>query len=110
MFEAWRFGPLPHDDAAPYLDASPVLMSTSFGAPLLLVHGDLDFIPFQQAEEMFSSLRAAGRPAELVRYWGEDHVLSSPANIRDFCARIVDWLDRHGGNLPTGGRCRLSAA
>ena len=30
----------------------------------------------------------------MVTYWGEKHVIWSPANIRDYYAQIFDWLDR----------------
>ena len=34
-----------------------------------------------------------GKRAEFVRYWGEGHVLESPANIRDMWQRIFAWFD-----------------
>jgi dipeptidyl aminopeptidase/acylaminoacyl peptidase len=55
-------------------------------------HGDQDFISIAQAEEMFSALRRVGKAAEFVRYWGEGHILSSPANIKDAWQRIFRWL------------------
>jgi dipeptidyl aminopeptidase/acylaminoacyl peptidase len=50
---------------------------------LLLLHGDLDFVSLAQAEEVFSGLKRLGKEAEFIRYFGEGHVLSKPANIRD---------------------------
>jgi dipeptidyl aminopeptidase/acylaminoacyl peptidase len=59
------------------------------------MQGDLDYIGIQQGEEFFSALYRQNRRAEFVRYWGEDHVLNSPANIRDMWQRIYAWLDRY---------------
>ncbi|WP_326542432.1 S9 family peptidase [Pseudorhodoferax sp.] len=79
-----------------YARCSPVLAASKIQAPLLLVHADQDFFPMAQAEEMYAALRRLGKPATLLRYWGEGHMLAKPQNIADLWARIFDWLDRHG--------------
>jgi hypothetical protein len=62
----------------------------------MIVQGDLDYVAIQQGEEFFNSLYRQGKRAEFVRYWGEGHVLESPANIRDMWRRIEAWLDAAG--------------
>jgi len=59
-----------------------------------IMQGDLDYVALQQGEEFFTSLYRQGKRAEFVRYWGEGHVLESPANIRDMWRRIFAWFDQ----------------
>ena len=73
----------PWRDVERYARNSPMLAVENITAPLMIVHSDLDFVPIQQGEEMFSALRYLGKHVRFVRYWGEGHVLSSPANIAD---------------------------
>lgn len=47
----------------------------------------------QQGEQVFTALHRRNKRATFVRYWGEGHVLESPANIRDLWERIYDWFD-----------------
>lgn len=55
--------------------------------------GDRGYVPTQQAEELFTALTRLGKDAVFVRYFGEDHVYGSPANIRDMWQRIFDWYE-----------------
>lgn len=82
----------PWQDSGPYLRNSPIFFASSIDAPLLLMHGDLDYISIAQSEAMFVALKRLGRQVEFVRYWGEDHSYSSPANCRDAFERILRWL------------------
>lgn len=76
-----------------YMRNSPLFSAEKISAPVLLLHGDQDYVEIGQSEQMFGALRALGKKAELVRYWGEGHVLEGPANIRDAWQRILAWLD-----------------
>ncbi|OCW57981.1 hypothetical protein AWJ14_04135 [Hoeflea olei] len=76
-----------------YVRNSPLFSVEAISAPVLLLHGDQDYVEIAQSEQMFSALRALGKKAELVRYWGEPHVLESPANIMDAWGRITAWLE-----------------
>jgi dipeptidyl aminopeptidase/acylaminoacyl peptidase len=62
---------------------------------VMLVHPELDGNPMAHAEAYFMALERRGVPARLVRYWGEQHVLTSPANLRDYWERSVAWFDRY---------------
>ncbi|MBX3639363.1 MAG: S9 family peptidase [Nitrosomonas sp.] len=91
----WHFPGPPWVYLERYVRNSPVFAVQKISAPLLLFHGDQDYVPIAQSEEMFSALRRAGKKTEFVRYWGEGHVLTSPANIQDAWSRIFDWLSRN---------------
>jgi dipeptidyl aminopeptidase/acylaminoacyl peptidase len=85
----------PWRDPPRYIRNSPVFQADRIQTPLLLIHGDHDWVSVNQAEEMFSALVRLDRDAQLVRYYGEDHHLSSSANIRDMWGRIFAWYDAH---------------
>jgi dipeptidyl aminopeptidase/acylaminoacyl peptidase len=83
----------PWQDMDRYVRNSPITYVSRVQTPLMIIQGDLDGIPIEQAEEFFMALQRQGKRAELVRYWGEGHVFQSPANIRDMWDRIVAWFD-----------------
>ncbi len=101
FFSSWseggqgRMGTPPWNDRMRWVENSPVFYLDRITTPLLLIHGDLDFVAIQQAEEMFSGLKRLGKEAEFVRYFGEGHVLSKPVNIRDSWHRVAAWFDRY---------------
>ena len=76
-----------------YVRNSPLFSVEKIKSPVLMLHGDQDYVEIGQSEQMFFALRSLGKKAELVRYWGEGHVLESPANIRDAWVRIIEWLE-----------------
>lgn len=79
--------------AEAYRASSPYLIAHRIRSPVLLLTADLDFVPMAQAERIFSVLHRTGGRARLITYWGENHHLWSPANIRDRYGQIFDWLD-----------------
>ena len=85
----------PWSDPAPYLASSAIFHAGEIHTPMLIQAADADAVSLQQGEELFSALHRQGKDAELLSYWGEDHVLSSPANIRDFHERMFGWFDCH---------------
>lgn len=82
----------PWKDLGRYLRNSPIFAVDRVQTPLMIIQGDVDYVPIQQGEEFFASLYRQGKRAEFVRYWGEGHVLSSPANIKDMWERIFAWF------------------
>src|SRR5262249_51574906 len=68
----------PWDDLGRYLRNSPALYADRVQTPVMIVQGDMDFVPLQQGEEFFLSLQRQNKRADLVRYWGEGHTLNSP--------------------------------
>ena len=93
--EGMGMGGPPWTDLQRYIRNSPIAYVNRVQTPLLIIQGDLDYLAIQQGEEFFNALHRQNRRAEFVRYWGEDHLLNSPANIRDMWRRIYAWLDRY---------------
>lgn len=93
--ESMGMGAPPWTDLQRYIRNSPIAYVNRVQTPLLIIQGDLDYVAIQQGEEFFSALYRQNRRAEFVRYWGEDHLLNSPANIRDMWQRIYAWLDHY---------------
>jgi len=90
------WGTAPWKDPDKVLTASPIAFIDRVETPVLLIHGDLDFVPVQQAEEAFTSLARLGKRVRFVRYWGESHGASdSPANLRDRWRQILSWFDTY---------------
>jgi dipeptidyl aminopeptidase/acylaminoacyl peptidase len=97
-FRMWNMETLgmtapPWKEMERYIGNSPITYVGKVETPLLIMQGDLDYIPIQQGEEFFTALYRQNKKARFVRYWGEDHLLTSPANIRDMWARVYVWLD-----------------
>jgi dipeptidyl aminopeptidase/acylaminoacyl peptidase len=89
------YGP-PWSDWFRYIENSPIFSVNRVHTPLLLTVGDLDGrTPMQQSEEFFRALVRQGKPVRFVRYWGEGHVLSNPANIRNYWQQVFRWLQRY---------------
>jgi dipeptidyl aminopeptidase/acylaminoacyl peptidase len=84
-------------DPALYHRNSPLTYANQINTPLLLIHGELDSrAPLTQVETLYSLLRRRGRPARLLRYWGENHSLAnSPANVRDLTDEVLTWFNTY---------------
>lgn len=83
----------PWKDLGRYLRNSPIFYVDRVQTPVMIIQGDMDSNSMEQAEEFFNGLYRQGKRAELVRYWGEGHVISSEANVRDMWDRIFAWFD-----------------
>lgn len=81
-----------------YREASPLTYVDEVDVPLMLIHGDKDFVPVQQAEMFFSELLRLDKQARLVRYAGEGHTIRGRANVLDMWNRIFDWFGEHLGD------------
>lgn len=75
-----------------YRAGSALFGSEKVQTPLMLIHGDLDFIPIQQDEEFFTALLRQDKRAYFVRYAGEGHTISNRADVLDLWTRVADWL------------------
>jgi dipeptidyl aminopeptidase/acylaminoacyl peptidase len=82
----------PWEEADRYRADSALMSVGKVQTPLMLIHGDLDFIPIQQAEEFFTALYRQDKRAAFVRYQGEWHTIANRANVLDLWSRIGDWL------------------
>ena len=95
-----RMGAPPWVDPDRYQRNSNLFLSDKITAPVLLIHGETDELRPEQSQELFTALFRQGKDAAFVTYWGEGHALASPANIRDYYARVLAWLAE---TLPTSG-------
>jgi len=82
-------------DPAKYIRNSPLFFFDRVTTPVMIIQGDVDYITMAQGEESFTALQRLGKRARFVRYWGEGHVLDSPANIRDMWQRVFEWFDHY---------------
>jgi acetyl esterase/lipase len=72
---------------------SPVYQVTDKSAPMLIVHGDADFlVPIQQAELLIEKLKSVKVPCELVVKKGAGH--GGPAFAMEG-KTLIDWFDKH---------------
>jgi dipeptidyl aminopeptidase/acylaminoacyl peptidase len=92
---AGRMGAPPWQVPERYVRNSPFFQIPQLRAPLLLVHGEFDYVPAYQAERLFTALHRTGRDVILARYAGEGHVLVNPHNVRDYWKRVFEFLAAH---------------
>ena len=80
-----------------YIDGSPVFHLDQVETPLLLIHGDQDFVPFEQAREMFNGLARLGKKVVLLKYKESAHFLGSWSNekLADYWERVLNWFDKY---------------
>ena len=80
-----------------YIDSSPVFHLDKVETPLLLIHGDQDFIPFEQAKEMFIGLARLKKEAVLLKYKEADHWPGFWSNekLADYWERVLNWFDEY---------------
>ncbi len=89
-------GPWEHPDR--YLRMSPLSYLEKMRTPTLIEHQEDDHrCPIEQAEQLWTALKAKGVPVEFVRYPSEPHGMSRngrPDRRIDRLERILDWLGR----------------
>ncbi|MFN0106404.1 MAG: alpha/beta hydrolase family protein [Bryobacteraceae bacterium] len=81
-----------------YHRASPILQAGNVRTPLMLVHGYSDFVPVQQAEEVFTALSRQDLRRVFLRYLGEGHRISNRENVIDLWTRLREWLTETMGD------------
>lgn len=82
----------PFENPQAYYQNSPLYLAPQIAARVMLINSDLDAFSMAQYDAMFGALTAAGKDVRYVRYLGEGHGPSSPANIRDLWRRIAAFL------------------
>ena len=80
-----------------YIDGSPVFHLDRIETPLLLIHGDQDFVPFEQAKEMFMGLARLEKEVVLLKYKEADHAPDFWSNekLTDYWERVLNWFDEY---------------
>jgi dipeptidyl aminopeptidase/acylaminoacyl peptidase len=91
----------PFTEIERYNRNSPTLFTNQIQTPLLLTHGDLDYAPISQAEELFMALKMDEKDVLFYRYWGENHQMASAGNIKHRWNAIRLWLRKYIGEQNT---------
>jgi len=94
-----RMGTHPWAALRRYIDNSPYYQADKIFTPLLIVHGDED-MAYHDAEKLFTALRRLERPAQLVTYAGQGHVIYEwkRSSAIDAARRMVEFYRRHLGD------------
>lgn len=95
VVEYWRreLGDPSIDDVAA---ASPERQAGSVQVPVLLIHGDKDTdVDVSHSRAMADSLKAAGKPYELIILEGENHYLTKAANRTRTLEALEQFLARY---------------
>jgi dipeptidyl aminopeptidase/acylaminoacyl peptidase len=79
-----------------YIRNSPIFYVQRVNTPVLIFHADIEGVNIGQAEEFYIALYRQGKRARFVRYWGDDHVITNPANVKDMWKHIINWLKENG--------------
>lgn len=87
-------GEPPWEASERYVASSPLFRAGRVTVPVLLVHGEFDYVPVEGAEQFFMALYRQNKTSLLLRYGAEGHVIRSPGNIRDEWAHIFAWLEQ----------------
>jgi dipeptidyl aminopeptidase/acylaminoacyl peptidase len=82
----------PWQEPEHYRANSPLFAADKITTPLLLVGSDLDIIGLGQEEQMFTALWRQAKDVKLLTFWGEGHVVESPANVRAFYDEAFAFL------------------
>lgn len=88
-----NLGVPPWQNPERYVKNSPYFRVEEISAPLLIIHGDLDF-NYADVEQMYKALARLGKDVTLIRYWGESHYMENAVNAKDQWERIFAWLDK----------------
>jgi dipeptidyl aminopeptidase/acylaminoacyl peptidase len=86
-------------DPAKWPAQAPLTHADKIRIPILIVHWEGDLrVPFEQAQRMFTALRARRAPAELLVFPGGDHGVSRsgpPDHRLTRFEAILEWFARH---------------
>jgi dipeptidyl aminopeptidase/acylaminoacyl peptidase len=82
----------PWQDPERFVRNSPIFSAGEITTPLLIVNSDMDYASTVQGEEMFTALWRQSKDAKLITFWGEVHILLSPANIRAYYDQAFAFL------------------
>jgi dipeptidyl aminopeptidase/acylaminoacyl peptidase len=82
----------PWEDPERFVRNSPIFAAGAIKTPLLIVNSDMDYASTVQGEEIFTALWRQSKDAKLITFWGEMHVLLSPANIRAYYDQAFAFL------------------
>jgi len=83
-----------------YLENSPILYADKIRTPLLILHNDEENVPWTQGLELYLAMRRMNKPAWMLKYEGEYHVLYKKNNQKDYTIRITQFFDHYLKGMP----------
>ncbi|QDW27250.1 S9 family peptidase [Pedobacter sp. KBS0701] len=79
-----------------FIENSPIFNADKIQTPLLLMHNKEDRnVFYSQGLEFFLSMYRMGKPAWLLEYENETHLLSNRNNQRDYTIRVMQFFDHY---------------
>jgi dipeptidyl aminopeptidase/acylaminoacyl peptidase len=94
-FPEWELGGPYWENPEGYEVPNPVAHVEEWRAPMLVIHGGLDFrVPETQGLAAFTALQRRGIPSRLLYFPEENHWVLSPANSLLWHETVLDWLER----------------
>ncbi|SFD20618.1 Prolyl oligopeptidase family protein [Chitinophaga sp. CF118] len=79
-----------------YIKNSPVFRADKITTPLLILHNEEDnSVPVAQSIELFTALRRLQKPAWMLQYNGEGHILINEQHKLDFSQRQQQFFDHY---------------
>lgn len=91
-----RMGGTPWQYRDRYIENSPFFYLDRVQTPLLLEYGNDDtIVPAYDSRLTFVALRRLGKPATLVGYADEFHIIAKLSNQIDFTNRMLDWFAKY---------------
>lgn len=98
-FTDWEFGGSWWNDRAmreQYRRWSPHLAAGKFKAPMLVLHGELDYrVPVGEGLALFTALQRQGVPSRLVVFPDEGHWIGKPQNQQLWWSEMQGWFTKH---------------
>lgn len=99
-----RMGTTLWDNPLAYLKNSPLFGLPNVKTPVLMMHNDQDgAVPWEQGIEFFTGLRRLNKPAWMLNYKGEGHLLAKKENQEDFTKKVIGFFDYYLKGLPKPG-------
>ncbi len=86
-----------------YLNNSPIMAIEKVNTPLLIIHSKNDSaVPWEQAVELFVSLRRLNKKAWILQYDNGNHGVYDPADMWDYTQRVMQFFDSYlkGSAIP----------
>lgn len=89
----WMGAPLDEATNA-YIENTPILYAKSISTPLLILHNEKDaYSQFYHSVHLFTFLKSMGKPAWLLSYPEEGHLIGEEANQFDFLHKATSFFD-----------------
>ncbi|SMC70678.1 alpha/beta hydrolase family protein [Pedobacter nyackensis] len=84
-----------------YISNSPLFGLPNVKTPVLMMHNDQDgSVPWEQGIEFFTGLRRLNKPAWMLNYKGEGHLLEKKENKEDFTNKVMGFFDYYLKDKP----------